>query len=67
MFALLIYNLCLIADEIAVYSIAEEGNSSNQHDPPLAGFENQTYESLQNPHNNNDDSDETYDELNRNR
>ena len=46
--------------------MASEGNSSDQHDPHLTGFEYQTYESLPSPQNSNDDSDETYDELNRN-
>ena len=61
------YNPCLIPGEIAVYSTAGERNFSNQQNPPLAGFINQKYESLQSPHKKNDDSDETYDELNRNR
>ena len=64
---LLMYTLCLIAGEIALYSIAGEENCSNQLDPLLTGFENQTYESLQSPKRSNDDFDETYDELNRNR
>ena len=63
----LMFNDCLIAGEIAVYSMADGENSSNQQDPPLTGFENQTYESLQSPKRSNDDFDETYDELNRNR
>ena len=61
------YNPCLISGEITVYSMAGEGNSSNQQDPPLAGLINQTYKSLRSPYKKNDDTDETCDELNRNR
>ena len=63
----LLHNSCLIAGEIAVYSIAWVENSSNQQDPPLTNFENRAHENLLSPKRSNNDSDETYDELNRNR
>ena len=61
------YYHCLIAGEIAVYSIAGVENSSDQQNPPLTGFGNQTNEGLRTPQKSKNDSDETYDELNRNR
>ena len=61
------YNHCLIAGGIAVYSMADEENSNNHQKPPSTGFENRAYESLLRLKRSNDGSDETYDELNRNR